>query len=201
MEFGFYQSSLSLPSSPLKTLYLPFIFSPQFTDIPQERLSSSDISSCVWAGGWGAQRDSVGGGRSRRVGGIRGWGRSSAAAEQRSRLGGRGWRAGGRVSAASSAVTAPSVTAANLKCDTCFRVDMKHRYRRHLVRGEAESTMSKQKLQQRMREQWVHTHTHTPEYTPAHTHLPVGVFQVSEVDGRNAIVGREQRQQEEEEER
>ena len=35
----------------------------------------------------------------------------------------------------------------------CFRVDMKHRYRGDLVRGEAESTMSKQKLQQRMREQ------------------------------------------------
>uniref|UniRef100_A0A3B4YHF9 U3 small nucleolar RNA-associated protein 18 homolog n=1 Tax=Seriola lalandi dorsalis TaxID=1841481 RepID=A0A3B4YHF9_SERLL len=33
-------------------------------------------------------------------------------------------------------------------------VDMKHRYRRHLVRGEAESTMTKQKLQQRMREQF-----------------------------------------------
>uniref|UniRef100_A0A3B4YDN1 U3 small nucleolar RNA-associated protein 18 homolog n=1 Tax=Seriola lalandi dorsalis TaxID=1841481 RepID=A0A3B4YDN1_SERLL len=36
----------------------------------------------------------------------------------------------------------------------CLRVDMKHRYRRHLVRGEAESTMTKQKLQQRMREQF-----------------------------------------------
>ncbi|XP_071320771.1 U3 small nucleolar RNA-associated protein 18 homolog [Trachinotus anak] len=33
-------------------------------------------------------------------------------------------------------------------------VDMKHRYRRHLIRGEAESTMSKQKLQLRMREQF-----------------------------------------------
>ncbi|KAI3359602.1 hypothetical protein L3Q82_013786 [Scortum barcoo] len=33
-------------------------------------------------------------------------------------------------------------------------VDMKHRYRRDLIRGEAESTMSKQKLQQRMREQF-----------------------------------------------
>ncbi|CAJ1075484.1 U3 small nucleolar RNA-associated protein 18 homolog isoform X2 [Xyrichtys novacula] len=33
-------------------------------------------------------------------------------------------------------------------------VDMKHRFRKHLIRGEAESTMSKQKLQQRMREQF-----------------------------------------------
>ncbi|XP_041813327.1 U3 small nucleolar RNA-associated protein 18 homolog [Chelmon rostratus] len=33
-------------------------------------------------------------------------------------------------------------------------VDMKHRYRRDLIRGEVESTMSKQKLQQRMREQF-----------------------------------------------
>ncbi|XP_051275949.1 U3 small nucleolar RNA-associated protein 18 homolog isoform X2 [Dicentrarchus labrax] len=33
-------------------------------------------------------------------------------------------------------------------------VDMKHRYRRDLIRGEAESTMTKQKLQQRMREQF-----------------------------------------------
>ncbi|XP_070703390.1 U3 small nucleolar RNA-associated protein 18 homolog [Pempheris klunzingeri] len=33
-------------------------------------------------------------------------------------------------------------------------VDMKHRYRRDLMRGEAESTMSKQRLQQRMREQF-----------------------------------------------
>ncbi|XP_069021518.1 U3 small nucleolar RNA-associated protein 18 homolog [Embiotoca jacksoni] len=33
-------------------------------------------------------------------------------------------------------------------------VDMTHRYRRNLVKGEAESTMSKQKLQQRMREQF-----------------------------------------------
>lgn len=54
-------------------------------------------------------------------------------------------------SSSSSAVTSQSLT--NLKCETCFRVDMKHRYRRELVRGEAESTMSKQKLQQRMREQ------------------------------------------------
>ncbi len=38
---------------------------------------------------------------------------------------------------------------------TCFifRVDMKHRFRRDLIRGEAEAKMSKQKLQQRMREQ------------------------------------------------
>lgn len=35
----------------------------------------------------------------------------------------------------------------------CFRVDMKHRFRRNLMKGEAESTMTKQKLQQRMREQ------------------------------------------------
>uniref|UniRef100_A0A3Q0SSZ5 U3 small nucleolar RNA-associated protein 18 homolog n=1 Tax=Amphilophus citrinellus TaxID=61819 RepID=A0A3Q0SSZ5_AMPCI len=32
-------------------------------------------------------------------------------------------------------------------------VDMKHRFRRNLMKGEAESTMTKQKLQQRMREQ------------------------------------------------
>lgn len=35
----------------------------------------------------------------------------------------------------------------------CFRVDMKHRFRRNLMKGEAESAMTKQKLQQRMREQ------------------------------------------------
>lgn len=35
----------------------------------------------------------------------------------------------------------------------CFRVDMKHRFRRNLMKGKAESTMTKQKLQQRMREQ------------------------------------------------
>ncbi|KAM9843224.1 U3 small nucleolar RNA-associated protein 18 homolog [Aulostomus maculatus] len=33
-------------------------------------------------------------------------------------------------------------------------VDMKHRYRRDLMKGDAEATMSKQKLQQRMREQF-----------------------------------------------
>lgn len=40
-------------------------------------------------------------------------------------------------------------------CSTelCFRVSMMHRYRRDLVRGGAESAMTKQKLQQRMREQ------------------------------------------------
>lgn len=47
----------------------------------------------------------------------------------------------------------PSVSAANLPRDACFRVDMKHRHRRHLVRGEAESAMTKRTLQQRMREQ------------------------------------------------
>lgn len=56
-------------------------------------------------------------------------------------------------SSCSSSVTSQRLTDANLKCETCFRVDMKHRYRRELVRGEVESTMSKQKLQQRMREQ------------------------------------------------
>ncbi|XP_029364260.1 U3 small nucleolar RNA-associated protein 18 homolog [Echeneis naucrates] len=34
------------------------------------------------------------------------------------------------------------------------QVDMKHRYRKHLIRGDAESVMNKQKLQQRMREQF-----------------------------------------------
>ncbi|KAG7234936.1 hypothetical protein INR49_003577 [Caranx melampygus] len=33
-------------------------------------------------------------------------------------------------------------------------VDMKHRYRKHLVRGDTEVTMTKVKLQQRMREQF-----------------------------------------------
>ncbi|XP_061568264.1 U3 small nucleolar RNA-associated protein 18 homolog isoform X2 [Cololabis saira] len=33
------------------------------------------------------------------------------------------------------------------------QVDMTHRYRRNLMKGEAEASMSKQKLQQRMREQ------------------------------------------------
>ncbi|XP_031694944.1 U3 small nucleolar RNA-associated protein 18 homolog [Anarrhichthys ocellatus] len=32
-------------------------------------------------------------------------------------------------------------------------VDMKHRYRRDLIRGEAESTMTNQRLQERMRQQ------------------------------------------------
>uniref|UniRef100_A0A7N8X059 U3 small nucleolar RNA-associated protein 18 homolog n=1 Tax=Mastacembelus armatus TaxID=205130 RepID=A0A7N8X059_9TELE len=43
-------------------------------------------------------------------------------------------------------------------------VDMKHRYRRDLVRGEAESTMSKQKLQQRMRDQFQRSMGGTPSW-------------------------------------
>ncbi|XP_010784331.1 U3 small nucleolar RNA-associated protein 18 homolog, partial [Notothenia coriiceps] len=34
------------------------------------------------------------------------------------------------------------------------QVDMKHRFRRDLIRGEAEETLSSRKLQQRMREQF-----------------------------------------------
>lgn len=41
-------------------------------------------------------------------------------------------------------------------------VDMKHRFRKDLMRGEAESTMSKQKLQQRMREQFQKSMGGTP---------------------------------------
>nr|XP_046272489.1 U3 small nucleolar RNA-associated protein 18 homolog [Scatophagus argus]XP_046272490.1 U3 small nucleolar RNA-associated protein 18 homolog [Scatophagus argus] len=43
-------------------------------------------------------------------------------------------------------------------------VDMKHRFRRDLVRGETESTMSKQKLQQRMREQFQKSMGGTPSW-------------------------------------
>uniref|UniRef100_A0A3Q4BD55 U3 small nucleolar RNA-associated protein 18 homolog n=1 Tax=Mola mola TaxID=94237 RepID=A0A3Q4BD55_MOLML len=43
-------------------------------------------------------------------------------------------------------------------------VDMKHRYGGDLVRGEAESTMSKQKLQQRMREHFQRTMGGTPSW-------------------------------------
>ncbi|XP_008285805.1 U3 small nucleolar RNA-associated protein 18 homolog isoform X1 [Stegastes partitus] len=43
-------------------------------------------------------------------------------------------------------------------------VDMRHRYRRNLMRGEAESTMSKQKLQQRMREQFQKAMGGTPSW-------------------------------------
>ncbi|XP_027132044.1 U3 small nucleolar RNA-associated protein 18 homolog [Larimichthys crocea] len=48
----------------------------------------------------------------------------------------------------------PVFTCSCVPVFTCFRVDMKHRYRRDLIRGEAESTMTKQKLQERMREQF-----------------------------------------------
>lgn len=41
---------------------------------------------------------------------------------------------------------------------------MKHRFRRNLIRGEAESTMSKQKLQQRMREQFQKSMGGTPSW-------------------------------------
>nr|XP_020478820.1 U3 small nucleolar RNA-associated protein 18 homolog [Monopterus albus] len=43
-------------------------------------------------------------------------------------------------------------------------VDMKHRYRRDLMRGEAESTLSVQKLQQRMREQFQKSMGGTPSW-------------------------------------
>ncbi|XP_028268122.1 U3 small nucleolar RNA-associated protein 18 homolog [Parambassis ranga] len=43
-------------------------------------------------------------------------------------------------------------------------VDMKHRYRRHLIKGQSESTMSKQKLQQRMREQFQRSMGGTPSW-------------------------------------
>lgn len=43
-------------------------------------------------------------------------------------------------------------------------VDMKHRYRRDLMRGEAESTMSNQRLQQRMREQFQKSMGGTPSW-------------------------------------
>uniref|UniRef100_UPI0037E8BEC7 U3 small nucleolar RNA-associated protein 18 homolog n=1 Tax=Semicossyphus pulcher TaxID=241346 RepID=UPI0037E8BEC7 len=43
-------------------------------------------------------------------------------------------------------------------------VDMKHRYRKDLIRGETESTMSKQKLQQRMREQFQKSMGGTPSW-------------------------------------
>ncbi|KAK2833936.1 hypothetical protein Q5P01_017825 [Channa striata] len=43
-------------------------------------------------------------------------------------------------------------------------VDMKHRYRKDLIRGEAESTMSKQKLQQRMREHFQKSMGGTPSW-------------------------------------
>uniref|UniRef100_A0A3P9B750 U3 small nucleolar RNA-associated protein 18 homolog n=1 Tax=Maylandia zebra TaxID=106582 RepID=A0A3P9B750_9CICH len=46
----------------------------------------------------------------------------------------------------------------------CFRVDMKHRFRRNLMKGEAESTMTKQKLQQRMREQFQKAMGGTPSW-------------------------------------
>uniref|UniRef100_A0A3Q0T0W0 U3 small nucleolar RNA-associated protein 18 homolog n=1 Tax=Amphilophus citrinellus TaxID=61819 RepID=A0A3Q0T0W0_AMPCI len=43
-------------------------------------------------------------------------------------------------------------------------VDMKHRFRRNLMKGEAESTMTKQKLQQRMREQFQKSMGGTPSW-------------------------------------
>ncbi|XP_060882550.1 U3 small nucleolar RNA-associated protein 18 homolog isoform X1 [Labrus mixtus] len=44
------------------------------------------------------------------------------------------------------------------------QVDMKHRFRRDLIRGEAESTMTKQKLQQRMRDQFQKSMGGTPSW-------------------------------------
>lgn len=73
----------------------------------------------------------------------------------------------------------------------CFRVDMKHRFRRDLAKGEAESSMSQQRLQHRMREQSViHTtqhNTHTGQHHTDPRH--VNVCQVCQVNGRNAVVG------------
>ncbi|KAF1380236.1 hypothetical protein PFLUV_G00184740 [Perca fluviatilis] len=43
-------------------------------------------------------------------------------------------------------------------------VDMKHRYRRDLIRGDPESTMTKEKLQQRMREQFQKAMGGTPSW-------------------------------------
>ncbi|KAK5607832.1 hypothetical protein CRENBAI_010464, partial [Crenichthys baileyi] len=43
-------------------------------------------------------------------------------------------------------------------------VDMRHRYRRNLMKGEAESVMSKQKLQQRMKEQFQKSMGGTPSW-------------------------------------
>ncbi|XP_072225048.1 U3 small nucleolar RNA-associated protein 18 homolog isoform X2 [Leuresthes tenuis] len=43
-------------------------------------------------------------------------------------------------------------------------VDMTHRYRRNLIKGEAESSMSKQKLQQRMKEQFQKAMGGTPSW-------------------------------------
>ncbi|XP_041859481.1 U3 small nucleolar RNA-associated protein 18 homolog [Melanotaenia boesemani] len=43
-------------------------------------------------------------------------------------------------------------------------VDMTHRYRRNLMKGEAEATMSKQKLQQRMKEQFQKSMGGTPAW-------------------------------------
>ncbi|XP_076609639.1 U3 small nucleolar RNA-associated protein 18 homolog isoform X1 [Chaetodon auriga] len=47
-------------------------------------------------------------------------------------------------------------------------VDMRHRYRRDLMRGQTESTMSKQKLQQRMRDQFQKSMGGTPSWAESH---------------------------------
>ncbi|KAM6904805.1 U3 small nucleolar RNA-associated protein 18 homolog [Xenentodon cancila] len=49
-------------------------------------------------------------------------------------------------------------------------VDMTHRYRRNLMKGEAEATMSKQKLQQRMREQFQKSMGGTPSWAESSDH-------------------------------
>uniref|UniRef100_A0A3P9P948 U3 small nucleolar RNA-associated protein 18 homolog n=1 Tax=Poecilia reticulata TaxID=8081 RepID=A0A3P9P948_POERE len=46
----------------------------------------------------------------------------------------------------------------------CVRVDMKHRYRRNLMKGDAESVLSKQRLQQRMKEQFQKSMGGTPSW-------------------------------------
>ncbi|XP_047212174.1 U3 small nucleolar RNA-associated protein 18 homolog [Girardinichthys multiradiatus] len=49
-------------------------------------------------------------------------------------------------------------------------VDMRHRYRRNLMKGEAESVMSKQKLQQRMKEQFQKSMGGTPSWAQTNVH-------------------------------
>ncbi|KAM4716793.1 U3 small nucleolar RNA-associated protein 18 homolog [Anableps anableps] len=50
------------------------------------------------------------------------------------------------------------------------QVDMRHRYRRDLMKGEAESVMSKQKLQQRMKEQFQKSMGGTPSWAQTTDH-------------------------------
>uniref|UniRef100_M4AWV2 U3 small nucleolar RNA-associated protein 18 homolog n=1 Tax=Xiphophorus maculatus TaxID=8083 RepID=M4AWV2_XIPMA len=50
------------------------------------------------------------------------------------------------------------------RLSVCVRVDLKHRYRRNLMKGDAESAMSKQRLQQRMKEQFQKSMGGTPSW-------------------------------------